>query len=89
MLVCLSIFKMTLPQLTRTRTLLVPHLELLGDADILLPDLLRLAVPADDLLLQVGMVLGLEVLVRVIPDGILDTLLNSLILLKPLINNKL
>ena len=89
MLVCLSIFKMTLPQLTRTRTLLVPHLELLGDADVLLPDLLRLAVPADDLLLQVGMVLGLEVLVRVIPDGILDTLLNSLILLKPLINNKL
>ena len=87
MLVCLSIFKMKLPQLTRT--LLVPHLELLGDADILLPDLLRLAVPADDLLLQVGMVLGLEVLVRVIPDGILDTLLNSLILLKPLINNKL
>ena len=59
------------------------HLKLPGNVHILLLDLLVLVVPCQYLLLKISMILGLEVLVSMISDCILDTFLYTLILLKP------
>ena len=59
------------------------YLKLLGNVHILIPDLLGPVVPGQYLLLQVRVILRLEVLVSMIADCILNTFLNTLILLKP------
>ena len=59
------------------------YLKLPGNVDVLIPDLLGPVVPGQYLLLQIRMILRLKVLVSMISDCILNTFLNTLILLKP------